>query len=626
MVGAIAIALTTLVAYVPALRGDFLWDDTEYIPNNPVVRSADGLWQIWTDPTATPQYYPLVFTGFWAEYRLWGAAPLGYHLVNVIGHSLNASLLWRLLAQMEVPGAFGAAMIFALHPVHVGSVAWIAEQKNVISGLFCLLTLWMWLRLTRKRSRWSYLWALTFFACALLSKVTVCAFPVCLLLITWWLRDRCSWREWAQIAPFLILSIGPGMVSLWRERLTHTSGDFAAMRLSLIERTLVAARAVWFYAWKLFWPVDLTAIYPQWTVDPRLPQSYGFLLATIGLVLVLWWARSRLGKAPLVAVLYFIVMLSPSLGFVNVGFMRFSFVADHFQYLASIGLIALSVSLLSEIFKGLRRPLWMPRDAVSIGLALLLGVLTWERAAVYQSARTFWRDNVTKNPQSFLGQYNVGTDLLLAGYPAEAVPHFAVAERLQPSFLPSRINWAMALLAQGNTDAAIEQLTAAAHTNLEWSAFAREKLAEVLSTHGRLADAEREYTALLIASPQRADLHDKLANILYAEGKLDDAVREYREVVRLNPSDADARADLGGVLVAQGNFDEAVQEFAQALRLQPRSAKAHNNWGVALETQGRTEEAAEHFRAALQIDPGNQFARRNLQRIEAARHAATPAD
>jgi hypothetical protein len=356
---ALALVVMTLVAYAPALRDGFVWDDDQHVTENPTLTSLAGLQRIWLDPTALPQYYPMVHTTFWVERHLWGLRPFGYHLVNVLLHLANAFLLWYLLEHLAVRGAWLAAAIFALHPVHVESVAWITERKNVLSGLFYLLAGACFLRflglLGGVTRRWSwYVAGFVLFLCALLSKTVTATLPLALFLVLWWKRDRVRGRDVAPLVPPLAVGVAFGLVTLWIER-HHVGAQGDLFTLSPLSRWLLAGRALWFYASKIVWPSRLSFFYPRWPVDPAVGWQYLFPLAAASVVVSLWVARRRIGKAPSAAVAFFAVTLFPALGFFDVYPMRFSWVADHFVYLASAGLIALVAAAVGWRDGGLAR-------------------------------------------------------------------------------------------------------------------------------------------------------------------------------------------------------------------------------------------------------------------------------
>jgi hypothetical protein len=255
------------VAYLPATRGDFIWDDDAYVQNNETLRSGDGLRRIWLEIGATDQYYPLVHTTFWLEYRVWQLSPAGYRGVNILLHVVSVVLLWRLLRRLSVPGAWVAAALFGLHPVHVESVAWITERKNVLSGVFYLAAAFLYLRSALPTGdrpgdrpprrgvagegagggvpRPVYVASLLLFACALLSKTVTASLPAALLLVLWWKRGRIGWGDARSLLPFFALGVALGSITIWMER--HEVGAVGPeWDLSPVERLLIAGRALWF--------------------------------------------------------------------------------------------------------------------------------------------------------------------------------------------------------------------------------------------------------------------------------------------------------------------------------------------------------------------------------------------
>ena len=289
------------------------------------------------------RYYPLVHTVFWVEHRLWGEAPLGYHLLNVLLHFCSALLLARVLRQLELPGAWLAAALFALHPVQVESVAWITELKNTLSGLCCLASALAYLRFDRERKRLFYLLSLGLFTAGLFAKTVIATMPAALLLLFMWRRKKLRWKEEvAPLAPFFIAGIGLGLLTAWVERTQVILTAASASHLSFMQRCLLPGRALWFYLAKLIWPHPLIFIYPRWEVSGAVWWQFLFPAAALALAAALWRWRRRLGGGPLVALLFFAGTLFPALGFFDVYPFRYSFVADHFQYLACIGPLALA--------------------------------------------------------------------------------------------------------------------------------------------------------------------------------------------------------------------------------------------------------------------------------------------
>src|SRR5215831_3514293 len=316
---ALVLAALTIFAYRPAWNGGFVWDDDVYITNNELLTAPDGLRRIWFSLDSPSQYFPLVYSMFRIEHALWGLNPTGYHWVNLLLHVANALLVWRVLARLNVPGAWLASAIFALHPVQVESVAWITERKNVLMGFFFLLTLLAWLAFVDERTKrpWIfYCLALISYVLALSAKATACTLPAALFLILWLQKKPITMRRLMQIVPFVILGVGMGLLVVWWEHYHQGTNRAAFTFLSPIERILVASRAVWFYLSKIFWPSNLTFIYPRWNISPAEFFNYIWLLAGIAACVAIYFGRRYFGRSVEVAAAFFVATLSPVLGFV----------------------------------------------------------------------------------------------------------------------------------------------------------------------------------------------------------------------------------------------------------------------------------------------------------------------
>src|SRR5438874_11242692 len=328
------LAVVTILAYQPAWQGGLLWDD-DNCTTPPELRSLDGLRRIWFVPRTIAQYYPLLFSSYWLQQRLWGDSPSGYHLVNLLLHIGCVVLVLRILRFLRIPGAELATIIFALHPVNVETVAWITERKNTLSGVFGLAaTLW-YLKFDEGRRSRSYALAVGLFFLGLLSKTAIVTLPLALLVIFWWKRGAISWRrDVVPLIPFFFLSATAGLMTSWVE---YGNIGYKAITLALspVDRCLIAGRAFWFQLGKVLWPSNLMFVYPRWEINAAVWWQYLFPLGVLGLLGILWSLR-RWSRAPLSGVLVYIFLLLPSLGFLYIYFFIYSFVADHWQYLACL--------------------------------------------------------------------------------------------------------------------------------------------------------------------------------------------------------------------------------------------------------------------------------------------------
>jgi hypothetical protein len=535
IVAAALLVLITLAAYLPALGNGYIWDDDMYVTANQTLHSAEGLRQIWFQRGATVQYYPLVFTSFWVEYQLWQLQPFGYHLVNVLLHGAGVVLLWLVLRRLSVPGAYLAAAVFALHPVHVESVAWITERKNVLSGFFYLAAFLAYLRFTpldSARPTWVRHWryyglAFALFLCALLSKSVTGSLPAAIALAIWWKRDRLTARDLLPLAPMLLVGVLMGCHTSWMEK--HRVGAQGMdWSLPVIERLLIAGRAVWFYLGKLLWPSKLTFIYPRWLIAPERPWQYVFWVSAVAVPITAWLLRKRVGKAPLAAVLFFGGTLLPALGFVNLFPMLYSFVADHFQYLASIGPIALLVGVLAVFAEQLRVRLaaakmrMLPARAVPVAaylsavvLLIVLGRLTWGQCAIYKSEETLWRDTIAKNPRAAMAKLNLGNILVEQRKLDEAITLFREVTEMDPRGIPPII------LARGYNN-----------------------LGNTVGLKGDFTQAVEQYRQALRVHPGYVNAHYGLGWALSNLGRTDEAIAEYRRTLEMNPGHGPAKHAL----------------------------------------------------------------------------------
>jgi hypothetical protein len=546
---AVAIVAITLLSYVPALHAGFIWDDETYVTDNRVLKAPDGLRRIWFVPESTPQYYPLVFSVLRLEHDLWGLEPFGYHLINILLHAISAAILWRILTFLSVRGAWVAALIFAVHPVHVESVAWVTELKNVLSGFFYLAAAWMALRFYLREGRgarhWAY-WgaALLLFVCALLSKTVTCSLPAAILLVLWWKNGRIRWKEALTLLPFFLIGAALALNTAMLEK-QHVGAAGVEWDFSLLQRCLIAGRVVCFYATKLVWPAPLIFIYPRWQVDASVSWQYIFPAAVLAAVAALWFLRGRIGRGPLTALLFFVMTLTPALGFFNVYPMRFSFVADHFQYLASIGIIVLVVAAAAS-WRGARRKALL---AVSTAVVVaIFGTLTWRQCYIYKDFETIWRDTLRKNPSAGIGWNNLGGYLFYSTL-QPGTPDYGNVERLEE---------------------AIRCFDQAIKLNFD-AAHAHNNRGAANSRLGRYDLALRDFNKAIELGPGVVESYTNRGNLHIRMGNLEPALRDYNKALELTPKAADAlytRAMIHGEL---GHYEQAMADLkkAQSLGVQP---------------------------------------------------------
>ena len=614
----------TLLAYLPALGGGFIWNDSDYV-TAPGLRSLGGLARIWTRVGATQQYYPLLHSAFWVQYQLWGDRPLGYHIVTVLLHA-SAAVLFALVLRRLLAGAPGrpqfpdgaewlAALLFALHPVHVESVAWISEQKNTASLAFYLASALVYLGFDEDRRPSGYAAALALFACSLLCKTVTATLPAALLVAFWWRRGRLGWRrDIIPLVPWLALGAAAGLFSGWVER-NYVGAQGAEFDISGASRVLVAGRAVWFYLGKVAWPFGLNFLYPRWTVDPSVWWQWLFPAGVLATAAALWALRGR-SRAPLAAFLVFVGSLFPALGFVNLYGARYSWVWDHWQYLPDLAPIALAAVALVAAWRSAHLPSG-PGIGLAAAIAVLLGSLTWAHCGMFHDDETLYRETLKRNPGSWLAHNNLGTLLEeTPGRAADALAEYEEAARIEPNYATSHYNLANALAKDpGRLGDAIAEFELALRLRPDY-AEAHSNLGVVLSvTPGRLGDAIAQYEEALRIDHGSAATHSDLGNALVGiPGRLDDAIAQYREALEINPGFAMAQGNLGLALMRiPGRLDEAVVHFEEAVRLTPDNAEAHFNLANALRmSPGRLGDAIAQYDEAIRLNPGYAEARVNL--------------
>lgn len=569
------LVLAVMAVYQPVWHAGFIWDDDAYVTKNPLLVAPDGLKRIWFSMDSPSQYFPLTYTMFRLERSVWGLQPSGYHWVNILLHAANAILVWSLLSRLMIPGAWLAAALFALHPVQVETVAWISERKNVLSLLFYLLAMLSWVRFVEKSANqdWKhYAAALLFYVLALCAKTTACTLPAAMSLVLWLKHWPINRARLLQLLPFILLGLGMGLVTIWWEKF-HQGTQGNVFSMDPLQRILLASRAIWFYAGKLFWPVDLTFSYPRWTINASNILAYAWLVIGVGLIGAIWATRRFLGRGPEVAIAFYAATLSPLLGFIMLYTFRYTFVADHYQYVASIGLFTL-VSAGIIVALAHRAVL---KFLVSGVLLLALATLTWRQAGNYKDSQVLWRDTLTKNPGSWLAETSLGAVLIGEGHTGEALKHCLNAVRLNPDSAESQNNLGVALAARHRYDEAVQC-----------------------------------YRKAIQLEPEVAESFNNLGVALMAQGRVDEAIKSYQEAIRLDTSYPDALDNLGVAFYGKGKLDEAIASLREAIRLGSKRPESLYHLGLALSQAGRTSEAIATYREALASNPDMPAVLNNL--------------
>ncbi len=561
MLGFAILAVAILWVYWPAIGGGFLLDDDVLLTHNRLIAAPDGLPRFWFT-TEAADYWPVTNSTLWLEWRLWRMNPTGYHVTNLVFHLLDSWLIWLVLRRLCVPGAFLAALLFAVHPVNVESVAWIAQRKNVLAMFFFLISTLWYLRSdslgsgTEKTSRpqsrrkvslsqgatatnfrsdrWRYAFSLFAFVLAMLSKGSVAVLPLLLLVIAWWQRGQISRRDWQRVAPFLLVAGVLTAVNIWFQ--THGSGQ-TIRDVTFFQRILGAGAALWFYLLKALVPIQLAFVYPQWNIET---DNWRWWLPSIAAIIVtVWLWRQRntaVGRPVLIAWTCFCIALLPVLGFTDVGFMQYSLVADHYQHLALVPILALVAAGVHQFYQRQNQAARPMISIAAVVVVAVLAVLARNQSSLYANGEMLYLDTLAKNPDSSLARYNLGVIFSESGRPKLAIPQFEAALGLKPDYPECETSLGLA--------------------------------------ESRL-------------------------------GKPDQANEHYRHVLEKHPDYAEAHNNLGLALAEAGHFDQALEHYQAALKTESDSADVQNNIGMALAGLDRPDEAIPHYAEALRIDPEN---------------------
>jgi len=593
---AAVIVVGTFIVYLPALRAGFVWDDDLLVVKNPLLQTWSGLGEIWGFGR-TADYFPLTNTFFWVQWHLFGNQPLGYHIVNIVLQIADSLLVWLVLSRLRIPGAWLAALLFAIHPVHVSSVVWISELKNVLSMFWALLSVLLFFAYVDTRptgSLTAYFLSIVSFLLALLSKTQVVFLPIALVLLLWWLdfspaeakerqlpSRRTSPKPVAgkppllELVPFFILAVVLGLITVAFQ--SRGIGEEEILLGGIGRRLVNAGMAVWWYIGKLFAPIRLMAIYPNWQFD--VPQLVDWLpLLGLGVVVaLLWFFRDRGTRGAFVAVAGFIIAVAPVLGFVKMAYARSgTLVADHLQYTADVFLLALIGAGVAWSWGRFQS---VGKTAIGVVAATLIATMaaySWNRTGVYHDEETLWADNLTRNPDAWQAHNRLGQFYFDQGKFAEAAPHFERAAALKPELADN-------------------------HNQLGLVYARLERFEQGIAEY-RLALQLKEKNPATARGSGVATMRTNLANAL--------------TVTANNMSEGSSAADPSAHEESMRRYQEAIAEYEKALELEPRHPAIHRNLAIVLARLGRTREAIQHLHRALEIVPNEPVARELLQELE----------
>ena len=555
-IGYVLLAALVAACFYPAIYAGFVWDDVVLQKALP-LQTPGGLWQIWFAPRSLTDfeghYWPLLYTLFWLENRLWGVAPLGYHLVNLVIHAAVCMMVWCTFRRLEVPGAWFAAAVFAVHPVHVESVVWVIGRKDMLATLFYLSAVLAYLRFLSAHRARDYAIMLGCFVLGLLCKSIMLSLPIALLLWHWWKHGRITQLDWRRIAPLFAVGVGIAVPDL----LFYKDRDPTAFDFNLLERALLAAKSLGFYAGKLILPINLSVIYPRWQISLADWSGWANAAGIIAMLGGLWMMRERIGRGALAGLLFFVATLMPSIGWVDFGYMLYSFVADRYQYLAGLGLLG---AFIGTITIGIRRLAMRARMPVMIGggvagaaVLAVLATITWQQTWIYQNNMIFYEHVISLNPTARFAHHSLGQEYHERKRYDDAMRVYRIDLQLAPHGPSPEIRLAKNHIGLGAT----------------------------LDELGQTAEAENHFI----------------------------------KAVQLRPRYDNALDNLGGFYIRHRRYGDALPLFQQLLTMKPNHPRFHVGRGVSLSGLGRNEEALRSYERALALQPGMDIARINRERL-----------
>jgi tetratricopeptide (TPR) repeat protein len=693
--GAAAIAAAAVFIYLPSISGGFILDDNHLLTESLFVKSADGLYFFWCT-TRPVDYWPMTNTTFWLEWRMWGMHPTGYHFTNLILHIVESWLIWIILRKINIPGAFWAALIYAVHPVNVEATAWIAQRKETTAMLFFLLSMLWYCKaggftapaeqaLAGRReegrewekSRFSsfilhpssfgawYWLSLTAFVLAMFGKGSVAILPLLILWIMWWLRPAGTgpvcpagniepspsgailemlkrfWppytrRDIVWIAPFFLVAAVLVWVNIWFQ--THGTGEIVRT-CGFLERLLGACGAVWFYLYKAFFPLRLCFVYPQWEIAARELKWWAAFAGLLAVTAVLWWYGKTWSRPLLFAWGFFGAALLPVLGFTDIGFMKFTLVADRYQHIALIGMITLTAAGLGT---WMRRTRGRPRTAAT-ALALLavgsLAFLAFRQSSLYRDAQTLYPATISLNPDCWLVRNNLGGALYQKARDNEAMQQlekakelyneamrqFDKAVRLNPDYADARSNLAVGFIRVGRFNDAIKQCEEALRIKHNQYPEAHHNLGISLSNVGRPVEAIEHFKQALAQTPSYPDAENAMGSALVQIGRYNEALEHVNKALKMQPNLANAEYNLGSIYKVMGKYQESLEHYARAVQMKRNEPIYHMALGEVLNQVGRYEEAIAQYRQALQLNSNVPEAHYDLAIVYANAHNAIQA-
>ena len=613
------IVLLTAAFYSTSLTNGYIWDDDDYVINNFYLRDFDGLKAIWFS-YRTPQYYPVVFTSFWIEHHLWGLNPMGYRAVNLLFHIFNALLIYAILYRLKKNLALAAALIFALHPVHVETVAWITERKNIFGAFFYLWAVYFYLRFLESNYKRDYGLSLASFVLALLSKSITVTFVVVPLLIQWW-RKRLRQADLVLLIPFGVIGLAAGVNTVVLE-LFRVGAKGNTWSLTLPEHMLLPGKILLFYIYKLVFPLKLIFIYPRWQLNAADLAQWLPLAVVVGGLFAAYWYREKIGRGALATLLCFVLSLFPALGFFNVYPMQYSYVADHFQYIASIGMIVFlcaAVRFLVEETSAARRIMGAgTRQAVPkvilVVVVLAFGVQILAYSPTYKNRKALFSDVIAKNPGTWMAYNNLGNEYLREGDATRAKQMFQKALTLKPDDCVAHLNLGNLLMANNELDRAKQAFETCLRSDPNY-ALAHNNLGTIEARLGNMEAARMHFEKATQLDPFANNAHVNLARLFFQQNDYPQAIEHCRKAIDIYPYSGEAYLLLGMIQAQSGDKAAALDAFRKSAEVDPDNIAAQYNSGLLSKEGGNLKEAQAYFSNSLRLKPDFNEARYQLAEV-----------
>ncbi|MFC1498007.1 tetratricopeptide repeat protein [Verrucomicrobiota bacterium] len=609
ILGVVLILLAVLAVNIPAVKAEFIWDDDTHVTSNLITKQG-GLYDSWFSRKQS-NYWPVTWTFFWVQWKLWGMSPAGYHIVTVLLHGICAVLVWITLRKLRIPGAWLAALLFAIHPVNVETAAWITQQKNILSMFFGTLTVLLFLRFTDNKSYHCYFCSVIAFLVSLLAKTSTVTFPFVLILCVWWKYKKLTIKDAFICAPFFILSLILGLTEIWFQ---YNRAMAVSIKSSVFsDRLAGAGHAIFFYLSKTVFPYKLCFVYPNRTFDGSFPSSYIPLIIVTAGMLVLLYRRNSWGRPVVFGLGYFFLTIAPVLGFLNIYFMRYSWVSDHWQYVSIIGPIALIIGGLTTLVRRSSPVIRRISLLAAAAAVILLGCQSFDRAKAFKSSEALWVDTLRKNPNAWIAYNNLAFIFIDQGRLNEANELLKNAITVNPEDRFIRLNLARVLEKKGKISEAMKHVEYVIRIDSE-DLDAQYEKGRLLMGQGRFPDAKKCFNKTLKSNPAFMRAYVGLALVADKENDLDQAVDVVQKALRINPGYAPAYHVLGDIMFDRGNMKQSLDYYLKTAEINPQYPDVHNDLGIVYAKIGELDQAVTRFKEALKIKPKDSKVRLNLDR------------